>query len=119
MELWNTLQAVPLPILIVALVILLAITAVVLFQYLKMKGLDGIRERVYQLILNAEHTFTGTEQGKQKLGWVVQQARGLLPIWLQLFVSEKTLMKIVDAWFLGVKDLLDDGKVNGSGDVNE
>ena len=52
--------------------------------------------------------------GQQKLKWVVQQARGLLPKWLQIIITEEMLLKVIDVWFDGVKDLLDDGKVNGS-----
>ena len=79
-----------------------------------MKGLDGIRGDVYQLILKAEHVYNASGQGEQKLKWVVQQARGLLPQWLRIFVTEDAMMKVIDGWFKGVKDLLDDGKVNGS-----
>lgn len=85
---------------------------------MKQKGLEGIRKDVYELILKAEHIYKESGQGKQKLKWVVSQARKLLPKWLQVFVTEKTLEKIIDMWFRGVKDLLDDGKVNGSGKNN-
>lgn len=34
--------------------------------------------------------------------------------WLQVIMSEEVLLKIIDWWFKEVKDLLDDGKVNGS-----
>ena len=114
MDLWNLLISIPLPVLLIALAFLFVVTIIIGVQYLKQKGLDGIRGRVYQLILQAEHNFTKSAQGQQKLKWVVQQARGLLPGWLQLFVSEETLEDIIDIWFDGVKDLLDDGKVNGS-----
>lgn len=76
--------------------------------------LEGIREQVYQLILKAEHMYKESGTGQQKLKWVVQQARGLLPKWLQVIMSEDALLKIIDVWFCGVKDLLDDGKINGS-----
>lgn len=69
---------------------------------------------VYQLILKAEHVYNESGQGKQKLKWVVSQARGLLPKWMQVFVTEEMMMKVIDEWFKGVKDLLDDGKVNES-----
>lgn len=46
--------------------------------------------------------------------WVVSQARRLLPGWLQAIISEEALEKIIQIWFDEVKDLLDDGKVNGS-----
>ena len=65
-------------------------------------------------ILKAEHVYNESGQGKQKLKWVVSQARELLPKWMQVFVTEEMMMKVIDEWFKGVKDLLDDGKVNGS-----
>lgn len=77
-------------------------------------GTFAIRKEVYELFLRAEHRFKESGQGEQKLKWVVQQARGLLPKWLQVIMSEEVLLKIIDWWFKEVKDLLDDGKVNGS-----
>jgi hypothetical protein len=114
MELVNALSQIPLPVIAAAILILAIITIVVAYQYAKMQGLEGIRQDVYQLILKAEHVFNESGQGKQKLKYVVSQARSLLPKWLQVFVTEEVMMKIVDEWFKGVKDLLDDGKVNGS-----
>lgn len=114
MELLNFLKQIPFPVLLVAVLILLVVTLVIAFQYAKHKGLEGIREQVYQLILKAEHRYKESGTGQQKLKWVVQQARGLLPKWLQVIMSEDALLKIIDVWFCGVKDLLDDGKINGS-----
>lgn len=114
MELLDFLKQVPLPVLVLALIVLFVVTIIIAFQYAKAKGLDGIRMKVYDLILKAEHIFNESGQGKQKLKWVVQQARGLLPKWLQVFISEEALTEIINVWFKGVKDLLDDGKVNGS-----
>ena len=112
MELLEILKQVPAPVLLIAVLVILAATVVIVFQYLKQKGLDGIRMDVYQLILRAEHMYKESGQGQQKLKWVVQQARGLLPKWLQVFVTEEAMIKIIEKWFRGVKDLLDDGKVN-------
>lgn len=114
MELVNVLSQIPLPVIAVALLILAIITIVLAYQYAKMQGLEGIRKEVYELFLRAEHRFKESGQGEQKLKWVVQQARGLLPKWLQVIMSEEVLLKIIDWWFKEVKDLLDDGKVNGS-----
>ena len=107
MELVNVLSQIPLPVIAVALLILTIITIVLAYQYAKMQGLDGIRQDVYQLILKAEHIYNESGQGKQKLKYVV-------PKWLQIFVTEEAMMKVIDKWFEGVKDLLDDGRVNGS-----
>lgn len=114
MELLEFLHQIPLPILILAVVSLLVVTIYMGYQYCKLKALDGIRADVYQLILKAEHIYNGSSAGKQKFKYVVQQARGLLPTWLQVFVSEEFLEKMIEKWFQGIKDLLDDGKVNGS-----
>ena len=114
MELLNFIKEIPAPVLILVLAVLVIVTVVMVFQYMKQNGLDGIREDVYQLILKAEHIYNESEQGKQKLKWVVQQARKLLPKWLRWAITEKALTDLVDKWFIGVKDLLDDGKVNGS-----
>lgn len=114
MELLEFFKQIPLPILIVVIAILLIVTIVVVIQYIKQKGLNGIREDVYQLILRAEHMYNESGAGKQKFDWVLQQARGLLPKWLQMLVPESALKNLVQKWFDGVKDLLDDGKVNNS-----
>lgn len=114
MELLEFFKQIPLPILIVVIAILLIVTIVVVIQYIKQKGLNGIREGVYQLILRAEHMYNESGAGKQKFDWVIQQARGLLPKWLQMLVPESALKNLVQKWFDGVKDLLDDGKVNNS-----
>lgn len=114
MELLNILSQIPAPILIAALLLWAILTLVIVYQYAKMKGLEGIRKKVYDLFLRAEKRFTESKQGEQKLKWVVQQARGLLPRWLQVVISEEALMTIIDWWFREIKDLLDDGVINGS-----
>lgn len=114
MELMEFLKQIPTPVFFIAVLILLVLTIIVTVQYAKNKGLDGIRADVYKLILRAEHIYKESGQGQQKFKYVVQQARGLLPKWLQVIVTEETLINIIEQWFLGVKDLLDDGKVNGS-----
>jgi len=38
----------------------------------------------------------------------------MLPGWLKAFISEESLERLLETWFKEVKDLLDDGKVNGS-----
>lgn len=114
MELMNYLMQIPLPFLLVLVAILAVITVVITYQWLKQRGLDGIRAEVYQLILKAEYLYKESSAGKQKMKWVVSQARKLLPNWLQTILSEEALEKIIEVWFRGVKDLLDDGKVNDS-----
>ena len=99
---------------ILAIIVTLVGLGVTAYLYFKEKKLSEIRADVYQLFLEAEHRYTETKQGKQKLKWVVSRARGLLPDWLQIFITESALEKMIDLWFGAVKDLLDDGKYNKS-----
>lgn len=112
MELLNM---VPVWLIIVIAVIVAATIIAMAVTYLKDKTLEQIRADVYQLILKAEHMYKESAQGKQKMKWVVFQARGLLPGWVQALVSEDALMSVIQVWFDGVKDLLDDGKMNNTG----
>ena len=101
--------------LIIFVLIIVALTIIIMaVSYFKGRSLEEIRNDVYQLILKAEHMYEESGSGKQKMKWVVSQARKLLPKWAQALISEDTLMKIIQAWFDGVKDLLDDGKMNHS-----
>ena len=101
-------------ILLITFAILVLLILIMAAVYIKDRKLEQIRYDVYQLILKAEHTFKESKQGKQKMKWVLSQARLLLPKWLQIFISEDTFSNIIQMWFDGVKDLLDDGKMNGS-----
>lgn len=114
MEVLKVLSQIPVPVIAVFVLALSIVTFAVAYQYAKMKGLDGLRKDVYQLILYAEHIYEESGQGEHKLRWVVQQTRMLMPKWLQIIVTEDMLTKVINEWFKGVKDLLDDGKVNGS-----
>ena len=101
--------------LIIFVLIIVALTIIMMaVTYFKGRSLEEIRNDVYQLILKAEHMYEESGSGKQKMKWVVSQARKLLPKWAQALISEDTLMKIIQAWFDGVKDLLHDGKMNHS-----
>ena len=108
------LTMVPLPVLVIIAVLIVASVIWMGYAYLKNRTLDEIRGDVYQLVLKAEHTYRLSSSGKQKMKWVVSQARKLLPGWMQLIISDEMLQKIIQVWFDEVKDLLDDGKMNGS-----
>lgn len=102
-------------------IIIIALTVIGVFiigtgvyVYLRNKSMEEIRSEVYQLFLAAEHTYTESGSGKQKMKWVISKARALLPSWLQTFVTEELLYKVIEGWFVAIKDLLDDGKYNKS-----
>lgn len=94
--------------------LIIAFSVKKLIDYITKKGLEGIRLDVYKLFIEAEKTFKASEQGQQKFDYVIHMARGMLPKPIKVFVSEKMLKDIVQLWFDGVKDLLDDGKLNNS-----
>ena len=98
---------------IILIVFALVIIGVGLFFYFRDKSLNEIRADVYQKFLEAEHDETLTS-GKQRMKWVLQQARMLLPGWVQMIITDSFLEKIVQGWFDAIKDLLDDGKLNKS-----
>jgi len=103
--------------LIIAILLIVALVGVVaftLYLYLKNKTLNDIRADVYKLFLKAEHMYKAGA-GKTKMDFVVRKARELLPSWAQVFITEDVLRKAVQIWFDAVKDLLDDGKFNGTG----
>lgn len=108
------LTMVPLPVLVIIAVLIVISVIYMGYTYLKNRTLDEIRGDVYQLVLRAEHTYRASSSGKHKMKWVVSQARKLLPGWMQLIISEEMLQKIIQVWFDEIKDLLDDGKMNGS-----
>ena len=108
------LTMVPLPVLVIIAILIVISVIWMGYTYIKNRTLDEIRGDVYQLVLKAEHTYRLSSSGKQKMKWVVSQARKLLPGWMQLIISEEMLQKIIQVWFDEVKDLLDDGKMNGS-----
>ena len=104
---------------ILIIVFALAIIGGGIYFYLRDKTLNDIRADVYQLFLKAEHNPKFTESGKQKMKWVLSQARSLLPKWAQVLITDTFLEKIVEGWFKAIKDLLDDGKLNKSNTKEE
>ncbi len=118
MDFWAAIGSIPEPVLILLLIIFVILTVYIIYENAKMKGLEGIRAQVYQYMLKAEHMYVSSE-GRQKLKYVVHNARMLLPDWLRFFISDEALMNLCDAWFKEVKDLLDDGKINSSAQLNK
>lgn len=107
-------------IVIIILALMAIIGAVVcIYIYIRDKSFEEIREDVYKLFLQAEHTYLETGSGKQKMQYVIQRARSLLPNWIQIFVTEELLGSVIEGWFRAVKDLLDDGKMNKSTEEKE
>lgn len=98
---------------IVLIVFALAVIGAGLYFYFREKSLEEIRVDTYGKFLEAKHNGR-LITGKQKMKWVLSQARLLLPKWAQVLVTDTLLEKVVQGWFEEVEDLLDDGERNGS-----
>lgn len=91
----------------------IAIAIFLIVKYVRHVGLEAIRERVYKAFIEAENDF---QQGEntEKFEYVINIAKTAIPAPFNLFITESLLRKVVQAWFDLVKDLLDDGRFNGT-----
>lgn len=87
----------------IMVIILAVLTALVvgtfLWVYIRDKTIDEIRVDVYHLFLKAEHEFKKSGSGKQKMKYVVSQARKLLPSWLQYFLTDDFWKALLNSGF--------------------
>ena len=97
---------------------------VVLFLFVKAMqtiGMEKARAYVYKLFIKAENEFEYGDNSS-KFEYVISMAKSAIPMPFSLFVTESLLRDVVQTWFDVCKDLLDDGKFNGTGkggDTNE
>lgn len=101
------------PLLILLAIIVVSSVMYVLYAYIKQNTLESIRLDVYKLFLKAESKYKHGDNDA-KFNYVIKLARSMLPSWTHIFITEKVLASIIEYWFRGVKDLLDDGKMNKS-----
>ena len=95
---------------------LVLIAGVTLFLFVKAMqtiGMEKTRAYIYKLFVEAENAF---QQGEntEKFEYVIQFSKSAIPAPFNLFITEKTLRKVIQLWFDLCKDLLDDGKLNKS-----
>ena len=98
---------------IVLAVIGVVVAVFVIVKYVRHLGLESIRERVYKAFIEAEREFQHGENAA-KFEYVINIAKSAIPAPYNLLITESLLRKVVQAWFDLVKDLLDDGKFNGT-----
>jgi hypothetical protein len=96
----------------------IVIAVFLIVKYIRHVGLESIRERVYKAFLDAEHDFQYGDN-VEKFEYVINIAKSAIPTPFNLFITESLLRKVVQAWFDLVKDLLDDGKFNGTSTAAE
>lgn len=100
-----------------AIVFIAVVVVAALFLLVKVMqtvGMEKVRAYVYKLFVEAEHEFEHGEN-TDKFEYVICFAKSAIPAPFNLFITEKLLRKIVQTWFTLCKDLLDDGKLNGTG----
>lgn len=102
---------IPLVVIAIAIVVICIMGIII---YIRNSSIEGIREDVYSLFLKAEHLFTVSGAGEEKMQWVCEKAYILLPKYVQFFVTPEMIKCILQKWFVQIKDLLDDGKNNDS-----
>lgn len=103
---------------IVLAIIGIVIAVWLIVKYIRHVGLETIRERVYKAFIEAEHEFQHGDNAA-KFEYVINIAKSAIPSPFNLFITENLLRKVVQAWFDLVKDLLDDGKFNGTSTIAE
>jgi len=73
-----------------------------------------LREQAYALMLAAERIFADGE-GQKKFEAVFEKLYfDLVPAWLRLFVSPRSIREKLQKWYTLAKDYLDNGKVDNS-----
>ena len=103
------------PILGIAFIAIVVVIAIFLFiKRMQYVGMEKIREYVYELFVKAEHEFEHG-QNKEKFDYVICLAKAKIPEPFNAFITESFLRSVVQNWFCLCKDLLDDGKMNGTG----
>lgn len=95
--------------------LLLLIVLVVVVYMVVTKQWDKLRKMAYDAILLAENTIKGSKMGQERFAQVLNYLYDeLIPPWLKPFVTEEMLKHKLQSWFDEVKDLLDNGKKDGS-----
>ena len=101
---------------IIATIFLVVVVAFVIFllvKFMQRVGLEKVRETVYKGFIVAEHEFLHG-YNEDKFNYVVDLAKSSIPLPFSLFITDKLLRKVIQLWFDLCKDLLDDGKLNGT-----
>ena len=101
---------------VIAYIFIGAVVVGALFLFVKLMqtiGMEKVREYVYKLFVEAENEFKHGDN-EEKFNYVILYAKSAIPTPFNLFITEKTVRKVVQLWFDLCKDLLDDGKLNKS-----
>ena len=99
--------------------VLIAITIILVFVVIKvvqMLGFEKCRAIVYKAFVTAENHFNN---GDERFEYVIKVALLNIPAPYKFLITENMVRKTIQLWFDICKDLLDDGKMNGTGQTQE
>lgn len=91
--------------------VLFCIIAVNIMQTI---GMEKVRKTVYQAFIEAENRFKHGDNNA-KFEYVVNVAKKSIPAPFNLFITETLIRDVIQLWFDLCKDILDDGRMNGTG----
>ena len=97
--------------------VLCIITVVFCFVAVKIMqtlGMEKVRKTVYKAFIEAENKFKQGDN-RAKFEYVVNVAKKAIPAPFNLFITESLIRDVIQLWFDLCKDLLDDGRINGTG----
>lgn len=103
---------------ITVLCILTVVFCFVAVKIMQTIGMEKVRKTVYSAFVDAENRYKQGDN-KTKFEYVVNIAKKAIPAPFNLFITETLLREVVQLWFDLCKDLLDDGKMNGTGNTNK
>lgn len=92
------------------LLVILVIILYAVFEWQKFKA------TCYNLMLQAKDLAKDAilKSGDQQMEWVIKKAYQFMPKALTVFITEQRMRILVQYLYDKAKDLLDDGKLNGS-----
>ena len=81
---------------VICVIVAMVTIGITVYLYIRDNTLEGIREDAYQLFLKAEHMYTESNSGQEKMKRVLTQIHNVMPGWARLFISESTSA----CWFI-------------------
>lgn len=103
---------------ILALCILTVVFCLIAVKIMQTIGMEKVRKTVYRAFIEAENRFRYGEN-RSKFNYVVDVAKKSIPAPFNLFITEDLIRDVIQLWFDLCKDLLDDGRMNGTGDNSD
>lgn len=106
------------PVATVVILVILAVLCILAVKVMQTIGMEKVRGVVYKAFVVAENEFKHGDN-HTKFEYVVNVARNAVPFPFDAFITEQNLRKVIQLWFTLCKDLLDDGRINKTGETTK